>query len=210
MFSRNDDRPRQEQRLYPQADAVQLSTSTLARQFRLWETQAELLRRRDAAHGDAQADLEYKLAAVFYYDSYVLLPGYSQTMRNSGLPDPRAGAEDYWSWTDEHRQLWATFRRESASWMRAAELFEELADKHRWWPARDKALFSAAMARIKLVDYKPFNGFRDEDIRAGVELFERVAREHPHSTLADDADNAASYWRRIFKSAFEAAISLEK
>jgi len=34
-------------------------------------------------------------------------------------------------------------------------------------------------------------------------LFEQCAAEHPGSSLADDALNAANYWRRVFPQAWQ-------
>jgi hypothetical protein len=181
-----------ERRLRPPLEAVRLSSAKLTNQFRLWETQAELERRRDAVAGDERADLEYKLAAVYYHNYDVLFPVYARKGVRSGVP----GHNDWWLYAVP--QVSRRMPDDSfASHARSAELFEQLAADHPDWAGRDKALFSAAMSWIKLVDNPTAPG-RDDYIRKGTALFERTAREHPTSSLADDATNAASYWRRVF------------
>lgn len=197
----------EEQRMNPPPEAVQLPGDRLCRQFRLWETLAELERRRDRAIGGVRADLTYKIGAVYYHENNSIYPCYAKNMSRSGLPEDVAAR---WRWADEIDKHEETpdraaqaqaLRRKYAPLARAADIFEGLALERPAWPGRDKALFSAAKARIKLVDYRPFDDReeRDFDIRAGVELFERLAHEHPSSNLADDAERAAAYWRRVRK-----------
>jgi hypothetical protein len=196
-------RRRNDRRTQPEHEAVQLPTWPLASQLRHWETQADLLRRRDAAVGEKYDDLTYKVGAVFYHGWYTLYPVYADHLRNSGLPDPRSGSGSS-SCTDGQRQKVREFREGASNWALAARWFEQLADRDRHSVLRDKALFSAAKARVKLVDdwpwapTAPLTAYIPEAVR----LFERVVQEHPESTLADDAANAARYWRRNFRDAF--------
>jgi hypothetical protein len=79
---------------------------------------------------------------------------------------------------------------------RAAKLFEKLADENRDYAARDKALFSAAMAHIKIAETHSYSVDGDH-IENAIRLFERCAAEHPDSNLADDSLNAARYRKSL-------------
>jgi hypothetical protein len=95
------------------------------------------------------------------------------------------------------------FRQGAASFEHATRLFLTIAAEHRHWPGRDKALFSAAMAQVKLGESRE-HGKPSSCIREGVLLFERMIVEHPQSSLAKSAAAAAAgYWRRNYKSLFE-------
>lgn len=181
-----------------------MSADYLAWQFRMWETQAELESRAARAFGEDRADLDYKVAAVFYHSVWVLYPVYASQLRNSGLPHPQAG-DGGSSSADDRKRLMHEFREGASSLAQASRRFEKLADRHPHSALRDKALFSAGMARIKLVNDWPWSpiGSLLEYIPEGVRLFERVTAEHPDSSLADDAANAAAYWRRNFRHAFQ-------
>lgn len=194
----------EERRLKPPADALALPGDRLTRQFRLWETLSELERRRDAAGGSQRADLSYKIGAVYYHQRYVVYPCYAGEKVRHGLP---RGLRPQ-SRQPTIAEILA--RAEYASLARAALEFEQIADRHPGWAGRDKALFSAAMAHIKLVDYRPFPGFADFDIRAGIELFERLGREHPQSELAAGATRAADYWRRMRPGLASPMLSLDE
>ncbi|MBZ0137087.1 MAG: hypothetical protein K8I27_12010 [Planctomycetes bacterium] len=177
-----------DRRLNPPADAVQLPTSRLTAQFRTWATLADLQERRDALEGDARADMEYKIAAVYYHERDAIFPVYAANRVNSGVPNG-VGREG--------ERLTTNF----ASLRRAADLFEKLAADWPNWQARDKAIYSAALAWIKLVDYRPVPAGA-VGIRNGVSLFEQLVSEHPDSTLSDDAYRAAAYWRRVHSHAW--------
>lgn len=192
-----------QRRLHPPAEALELPGDRLTRQFRIWETLAELERRRDLAGGDQRADLSYKIGAIYYHQRYVVYPCYASEKVRHGLPrglSPRG-----------HQPTMAELlvRAEYASHARAAREFEQIADHHPGWAGRDKALFSAAMAHIKLVDYRPFPGFAELDIRAGVALFDRLKRDHPQSDLTAGATAAAGYWRRMRPELFSPVVSAE-
>lgn len=193
----------QERRLHPPAEVLALPGDRLTRQFRLWETLAELERRRDHAGGDERADLSYKIGALYYHQRYAVYPCYASEKVRNGLPrglSPRG---------HQPTLAEAMVRTEYASYARAAREFEQIADYHPGWAGRDKALFSAALANIKLVDYRPFPGFADLDIRAGVALFDRLKRDHPQSDLTQSAVMAADYWRRMRPDLFSSVVSLQ-
>jgi hypothetical protein len=185
-----------ERRLNPPQEAVLLPSDRLTRQFRMWDALAELERRRVAAAGDERADLSYKIAAVLYHERDAIYPVYATHRARSGLPDSlNSRIADY-------RRPGEVKPLSFASWRRSADLFEALADAHPDWPGRDKAIFSAGMSWIKLVDYLPLPA-GDEGIRRGVKMFERLGREHPDSKLAGDAARAADYWRRVHVHAWK-------
>jgi len=193
-----------QRRLHPPAEALALPGERLTQQFRCWETLAELERRRDATGGDERADLSYKIGAVYYHQRFVVYPCYATEGYNNGLPTgltPRG-----------HQPTIAEtlVRAEYASYVRAAREFEQIADYYPGWAGRDKALYSAALAHIKLVDYQPFWGFANQDIRAAVELFDRLKRDHPQSELSKGAAMAADYWRRMRPTLFSPVVSLEE
>ena len=171
----NDD-----ERMNPPLEAVYLNNSELGEQFRAWETLAELERRRDTSPDPA--DFSYKIAAVLYHNPTALFPTYGWYTRSwSGVP---------WSAVNDDDWCGGAF-----AMLRAAEMFEELADRYPGYAGSDKALFSAGMARIKLVRARAYVN-DDRDTERAIVLFERCARDHPQSNLADDAANAARYWRR--------------
>lgn len=186
---------RAERRLNPPSDAVELPTARLARQFRLWETIAELEQRKLTA--EDPADMEYKIAAVFYHNRDVVFPVYAKHQYNSALP-----ISIKWYLRTNSQPYDKVDTVNFASWRRSAELFESLADNYPYWPGRDKAAFSAAMSWIKLADYRPLPGGH-EAIRKGVAMFERMQRDHATSTLCDDAERASGYWRRYYAHIFE-------
>ena len=137
-------------------------------------------RRRDTSPDPA--DFSYKIAAVLYHNPTALFPTYGWYTRSwSGVP---------WSAVNDDDWCGGAF-----AMLRAAEMFEELADRYPGYAGSDKALFSAGMARIKLVRARAYVN-DDRDTERAIVLFERCARDHPQSNLADDAANAARYWRR--------------
>lgn len=187
----------EQRRLHPPDDAVQLPTARVTLQLRLWETLAELERRRDAAVGDERADLEYKIAAVYYHERDSIHPAYANYRVRNSMP------RNIWYSINNGEPLFPDLDpMRYAGRRRAAALFEQLAADYPYWPGRDKALFSAAMAWIKLVDDRTVR-YRDDAIRNGTALFERCSAEYPRSNLADDADSAASYWHRCFPEAWK-------
>jgi hypothetical protein len=158
---------------------------------------AELERRRDAACADDRADLEYKIAAVYYHERDSIHPAYANYRRNNGMP------RNQWYGLNNDQPLFPELDpMRYAGRRRAAAMFEQLAVACPSWPGRDKALFSAALAWIKLVDDRTVS-YRYDAIRSGTALFEQCAAEHPGSSLADDALNAANYWRRVFPQAWK-------
>ncbi len=191
-------------RLHPPADVVRLPGARLAQQFRLWETMAELQRRRDASAGDEQADLAYKMGAVYYHQSFVVYPVYANERCNNGMPAGISPSARLVSRADELARL------DFASYARAATQFEDIADHYPGWQGHDKALYSAALARIKLVDYRPFPGFADRDIAAAVDLFDRLVRDHPQSGLSKSGKDAAIYWRRMRPALFRPVVSRDE
>lgn len=201
------------ERLDPPRDPVVLDRTRLANQVRAWATLAELERRAARARGPARADLLYKQAAVLYHDRDVLFPCYEEhtwsfrgTLRRlepPGTPDA----------SDRERERLERFGAESFAWERALALFERIEREHHEYAALDKVLFSAGMCWKRLVDYRPRSEWaaRDRDdpqdaavvaVRRCVACFERLAHEHPQSSLADDAARAAAWWRRSRPEAF--------
>lgn len=202
-------------RAAPPPDPWHLDADRLARQFRAWEALAELERRTDAARGAARADLLYKQAAVLYHDRDVYFPCYGTHTFNfgwalDGLAEERALPEG----SDRTPTRLAAYAQQAFAWQRAEHLFARIEREHADYPALDKVVFSRAMCFHKLSEYRPHATIREsrddwnapwrEAIRRAVETFERVAREHPTSTLADDAARAAAYWRRERPDVFAA------
>lgn len=207
-----------EGRAAPLQDPWHLDAERLARQFRAWETLAELERRTDAAQGAARADLLYKQAAVLYHDRDVFFPCYGTHSANFGWAlSELDGRDDTPAEVLRAAPSLQAYAQRAFSWERALLLFARLEREHPGYAAMDKVLFSSGMCFKRLVDYRPRNESwrprldehsagggdpQDEAIRGAVAAFERVAREHPTSTLADDAARAAAYWRREHPSAF--------
>lgn len=175
----------------PPAEAIEMEKRLLARQFRTWETLAELeCRTRDE---NPAPDLAYKMAAVRYHNR-ALVPCYLNDYRcASGQPSARFACN--------HEQLAAfeDYCRRASRYLDAAACFDAL------WPAelnfelRAREIFSAGLSWIRAADTQAFIGMdRAECIRTGVDRFEQLARELPQSNLADDAAHAAQYWRRNY------------
>ena len=89
--------------------------------------------------------------------------------------------------------------------MRAAAVFESLRDAFPSSPVADRAAYSAGLALLRAAQDGPLRrgtrvrGYRGEVpdyLRAGVDAFERCARDYPFGPLARDAAEAAGYWRR--------------
>ncbi|MFM8979272.1 MAG: hypothetical protein ACKOSS_02230, partial [Planctomycetia bacterium] len=209
-------------RAAPPQDPWHLDAERLARQFRAWATLAELERRTDAARGAARADLLYKQAAVLYHDRDVFFPCYGTHSANFGWAlsalDDR---DDTPAAALPAAPSLQAYAQRAFSWERALLLFARIEREHPDYAALDKVLFSTGMCLKRLVDYRPRNAderFAGDAQRYGadrpawwravqgaVAAFERVAREHPSSTLADDAARAAAYWRREYPRIFEPA-----
>ncbi len=181
-------------RLYrhaPPQEAIEMQQRVMARQFRAWETLAELeCRKRDE---NPTPDLAYKLAAVRYHQR-ALVPCYVEDRRcASGLPSSRFACNN------AQLAAYDGFCRRCSRCLDAASCFDAL------WPAeldselRAKELFSSGLSWIRAADTGACICMdRGECIRNGVDRFEQLARELPQSNLADDAANAALYWRRNY------------
>lgn len=205
-----------EPRLDPPDAVLAPHTARFARQFRLWETLAELERRTDRAKGVARADLLYQQAAVFYHEPRVLFPAYAQVSVYHRWLLGKGLVED----ADPAARLTAQTRYEtrSLSLLRALALFDRIERDFPSYPAMDRVVFSEAMAYRKLAEFRPFRAppqtpegwskWSEKDrfhevLRIAVATFERCARDFPESPLADDATRAAAYWRRVRPDAWK-------
>ena len=192
-------------RVDPPEEVLVPHTRAIARQFRLWETLAELERRAQRLRGDARADLLYKQAAVFYHEPHVLFPAYAEVSSYHrwlvGLSD--AEVDDQGLFEGLH-----PYESRNYSLLRALALFHRIEREHPDYEGLDRVVFSEAMAWKKLIAYWPFDArasYSDRQpqlIRRLVETFERVGREFPDSPLADDAARAAAWWRRARPAAW--------
>jgi hypothetical protein len=189
--------PAPETRLHPSPEPIVLDRGKLVRQFRAWETLAELEVRAAGARGYARADLLYKQAAICYHDRDVLYPVYGR--HTSTFSGTLSSHLDDFDRAPEARQAAARararFERTSLSYLRALDLFRQIERETPDWPALDEVVFSEGMLFKRLVDYRPNSACTDA-AREAVATFDRLVRDFPDSPLAGDARAAAAWWRR--------------
>jgi len=153
--------------------------------------------RCDAAIGEARADLEYKIAAVHYHNR-ILFPVYAVNAANDGLP---CLDDSYCALLPDAQTRVARvtqWERAAVPFLDSIERFEALLAGYPAYGGRDKALFSLGLAYVKFSQFRPTSLRRREHVADAVRAFEQCAREFPDSTLADDATNAARYWRKHY------------
>lgn len=199
-------------RLDPDLEPKVLPVGRLARQFRLWETLAELEERAQGAHGDARADLLYKQAAVFYHQPDVLFPAYAWHSHSFVWLMGRAELEIVES-THAQARAHRHFQTETFSLRRAVALFERIEREHPGYVAMDRVLFSKGLAWKHLADYRPNRAWfalpehatlssTDLALRNVVTTFETLVARYPDSTYADDAARAVGHWRATLPQLF--------
>jgi len=201
---RAEGRSREETKRDPPRERLLLDEDALARQFRIWETLAELERRARAADRAARSDLLYKQAAVLYHERDALFPVWgAHTLNFAGVL--RIGG----AWAgdrDAVDEAVRRFRDRALSFRRAIGLFDRIEAEDTSYAGMDRVRFSRAMAYKKLLDVRPFRPWDDEErhalIRTLVEEFERCAATHPDSPLAGPARRAAAWWRREHEDAW--------
>ncbi len=190
-------------------DSIRLDTRKVAQQYRLLLELRNLeSMEKNESDKARKADLRYKQAAVVYNNRDAFFPVWAQhsfnfgynlnQVRYDGKGDERLG--DYVAKTFYLR--------------RAYDLFASLLKDYPDYTGRDKVMFSLAKCYAKLMDYKPARAvdvwvFPDKPADDGkeekmeyahrrvAELFRRVVKEHPESSLADDADRAAQYREKM-------------
>lgn len=194
-------------RLEPWPDRLQIHDDTLRRQFRAWEAIAALDLRAAQATGDARADLLYKEAAIFYHDPRVLYPAYA-----SDVDFRRVFWRVTWEKYTPRPASFGDFVRTSYSLLHAIRLLERIEREHPRYAAMDKVLFSQGLAWKNLLRWScdaaegGYGGADPEPQRTKIRLataaLERCSALFPRSPLADDAERAASFWRRTRPEAF--------
>jgi len=198
-----------ESRLDPWPEPLQIDETLLMRQFRAWEAIASLELRAARARGDARADLLYKEAAILYHDPRAIFPAYAvicdfrrvfrHVTSEECKPEPAS---------------FGGFVRTSYPLLRAIRVFERIEAEHPRYAAMDKVLYSEGLAWVKLTRYgcdASEGGYGPEEewpfdrrkIRNAVDSLERCATLCPWSPLADDAQRAVLYWKKVRPDAFE-------
>ena len=176
-----------------------ISADRLRRQFRAWETLAELESRRARLSGWAALDLLYKEGAICFHEADVLYPIYAEHRQSdSGRP-----------------RCWLVYRqggpivssipwvRRTLSWNLAAERFEALVRLDPNHPLADDAVYSTALAHVKAADDRAVVAQGPEEqnrhLTAAIRAFEKLVAEYPDSPLAPSAQAALRYWRTARK-----------
>jgi hypothetical protein len=196
-------------RLDPPRPAFSFDAGALRRQFRAWETLAELEERAERAHGDARADLLYKQAAILHHDPNVVFPVHVLSGSYTG------GFLRHDGTTDEEQADAAMrrFQAESFASRRAILVFERIRREHPGYAGMDSVLYSVGVSWRRLIDHRALaSTVREEDTedwthrhemaRRLVAAFEELALHHRESPLAPAAADAARWWRRRLPDAF--------
>lgn len=188
-------------RLDPHPEAVALGVERLARQFRLWETIAELAEREAAAEApDLAADLRYKRAAIFFHQPEALFPAYTRHRRVA-----ESVVDSLWNLDPADKDRFEVgvteFAAAAQGWTRAADLLAGFEVRYPTYPGLDEALFTRSLAFERLLR----GGWCLDQhgvIRSLVGALEQLASSCPESPLSDDAGRAVSYWRSTWSQCF--------
>lgn len=192
------DTERDEERLSPAREPFLLDAHSLARQFRAWETLAELERRAASARRVERSDLLYKQAALFFHDPRLLFPVYGMATRNfQYMMRPWRG---HASLGPRYEAALEAFEERSYSPYRAIALFDRIEREDAGYAALDQVLFSRGIARRRALDFPP--GLPRPHIPDLTRDFDRCAALFPGSPLADDSARAAAWWRSARPAAF--------
>ncbi|MBL4846472.1 MAG: hypothetical protein JKY65_13170, partial [Planctomycetes bacterium] len=186
-------------RLDPHPEAIRFDVSRLARQLRLWETEAALAQREASAEPSQAADLRYKRAALFFYQPDALFPAYARYRRC---------AEDVLSlWIyeptdkDSYEAAITSFAQSAQGWSRCATLLAGFETRYPTYAGLDEALFTRGLCFERLLR----SGWcRDQEgvIKTLVSALETLTTTCPESPLSDDAGRAARYWRSNWSEFF--------
>jgi hypothetical protein len=190
-------------------DSIELDARKVARQYRLL-LELHNLEKMEKCETDKakKADLRYKQAAVVYNNRDAFFPVWAKHSFNFGynlnqVRYDRKGDGRLSSYVSKTFYL-----------RRAYDLFGSLLKDYPKYPGRDKVLFSLAKCYARLMDYKPARAadvwvFPDRPAKDSkqekmeyahgrvAELFRRVVKECPESSLADDAERAAQYREKM-------------
>ena len=185
-------------RLKPATNADAAFLESMARQFRIWETLAELERRAVRVGGVRAADLRYKQGAILYHEAqHAFLPTYRQGRRRHHY-----GMSSFGKAVSKEAQAELTRRFVETSFgpLRAIEIWERIEQTAPGYPGLDKAIYSQGLAYRQLLDheYAPVYSLLDHAavVRGLVDSFERLAARCPDSTLTPSGAAAARYWRK--------------
>lgn len=177
------------------SDRVDLDLRRLRRQFRAWETLAELEARRAFAEWDDALDLLYKQGAVHYHEPDVLYPVYAgHWQHRSGTPSARWLAGRFA--IHDPKASWVAG---ALQWNLAIARFEEVLQCDPGHALADDALYSIALAHVKAADDNAVRQLgveaRDAHLQDAVRVFEELQVRQRGSPLAKSAEAAARYWR---------------
>lgn len=193
-------------------DSIKLDPKEVAWQYRiLLELHNVEQMEKAQANPSTKADLRYKQASIVYHNRGIFFPVWARHHLNYGysLNQVRFDGKG-----DERLTNYAA---RTFYLRRAYDLFISLLKDYPEYKGADKVLFSAAKCYAKLMDYRPakavdvwtYPDAPPEDSKEGkveyghrrvAELFRRVIKEFPDSSLADDAERAATYREKMARS----------
>jgi hypothetical protein len=187
-------------------DSLTLDVPRLAAQYRLLLLLRELQERERGAKAGVCAELRYLRARLLYRNPDAYFPVWAPHHLNTGydLNAVRCDAE-----ADARLVAYVA---EAFHLRRAYAVYASLLAEFPGYPGKDRVLHGLALCTARLMDYRPavaVDAWVYPDPKPAGEppkafahgrvadWFERLVREHPASALADDAERAAAYRRRM-------------